>query len=57
MGEDHCEFRLEPTEVEILRLALEALDRCDEARRILAKDALVSTGWYGQKLAHPAVAI
>src|SRR5689334_5758055 len=50
-------FVLEPTEVEVLRLALEAVDRCEEARQVLATDGIVSTGRYGQKLAHPAVAI
>lgn len=38
-------------------LALEALDRCEEARSILARDGLTSRGRYGQVLAHPAVAI
>jgi P27 family predicted phage terminase small subunit len=50
-------FVLEPTEVEVLRLALGALDRCEDGRRILAAEGIVSTGRYGQKLAHPAVAI
>ncbi len=51
------DFSLEATEMELLRLALEALDRAEQARLILAEDGLISTGRYGQKLAHPAVAI
>jgi len=43
--------------MELLRLALEALDRAEQARLILAEDGLISTGRYGQKLARPAVAI
>jgi hypothetical protein len=50
-------FTLETTEVELLRLGLEALDRADQARVILANECIISTGRYGQKLAHPAVAI
>jgi P27 family predicted phage terminase small subunit len=50
-------FTLEPTEIELLRLACEALDRCEEARALLAEEGIVSAGRYGQRLAHPAVAI
>jgi|1186.fasta_scaffold05496_4 hypothetical protein len=42
------DFSLETTEVEMVRLALEALDRCEEARLILARDGLTSRGRYGQ---------
>jgi P27 family predicted phage terminase small subunit len=63
---DHCReqwqqltgaFVLEPTELELLRLGLEALDRCEQARQILARDGIVSTNRYGAKVAHPCVAI
>jgi|SRR3954451_1160761 phage terminase small subunit len=50
-------FTLEETELELLRLACETLDRAEDARLILAKEGIVSTGRYRQKLAHPAVAI
>jgi hypothetical protein len=50
-------FTLEATEVELLRLALEALDRAEQARVILAEEGLTSRGRYGQALVHPAVAI
>jgi hypothetical protein len=50
-------YALEPTELALLRLALEALDRAEQARLILADEGIVSTGRYGQKLAHPAVSI
>jgi hypothetical protein len=51
------DFELECTEMELLRLALEAVDRAEEARLILADEGIVSIGRYGQRLAHPAVAI
>ena len=50
-------FMLEPTELELLRLGLEALDRCEEARVILARDGIVTQNRFGQPIAHPAVAI
>jgi P27 family predicted phage terminase small subunit len=50
-------FTLEPTELELLRLALEAVDRCEEARQVLAAEGITSVGRYGQRLAHPACAI
>ena len=51
------DFTLETTELELLRLALEALDRCEEARAILAADGLTSRGRYGQVLPHPMIAV
>lgn len=51
------DFTLETSEAELLRLALEALDRGEQARLVLADEGIVSTGRYGQRLAHPAVAI
>jgi P27 family predicted phage terminase small subunit len=48
---------LEPTELELLRLALEALDRCEQARTILVRDGIVATNRYGALVAHPCVAI
>lgn len=50
-------FTLEDTELHLLRLACEALDRADQARLILAEEGLISTGRYGQKLSHPATGI
>src|SRR4051794_8429075 len=51
------DFTLERTELELLRLACEALDRADEARVILAQDGLTSRGRYGQVLAHPMIGV
>ena len=42
---------------ELLRLACEALDRCEEARAVLAADGLVTTDRYGQSKPHPAAAV
>lgn len=41
----------------MLRAALEAFDRAEEARVILKKEGLVSTDKYGQRKPHPAVGI
>lgn len=63
---DHCRelwqeltgsFVLDPTERELLRLALEALDRCDQSRQILAREGIVTSNRYGAVVAHPCVAI
>src|SRR5215218_8156042 len=50
-------FALEATELELLRLACEALDRCEEARVALAKDGLFTTNRANRPVAHPAVAV
>jgi P27 family predicted phage terminase small subunit len=50
-------FTLEATETELLRLGLEALDRCEQARVLLAEDGIVTRGRYGQPVAHPALAV
>lgn len=52
-----AEFELAAHELELLRLACEALDRCEEARLVLADAGLFVSGRYGQTVAHPAVAI
>lgn len=49
------DYELSPDEVEVLRLACEALDAADRARLELV-DGLVVQGRYGPR-AHPAVAI
>lgn len=50
-------FTLKATEYELLRLALEALDRAEQARVMLAEDGLTSRGRYCQVLAHPMIAV
>jgi P27 family predicted phage terminase small subunit len=50
-----AKFDLAPEHLEMLRLGLEALDRCDQARRQLAKDGLVVVGARGAPQRHPLV--
>lgn len=50
-------FALEPQHLAALRLTLEAVDRCDEARAVLKRDGIVTAGARGTLVAHPAVAI
>jgi phage terminase small subunit len=47
----------EPHALEILRLACEAIDRCAEARDAIAQDGALVTDRFGQKRAHPGIAI
>lgn len=51
------ELDREPHALETLRLACEALDRCAEARDVLAADGAILRDRFGQARAHPAVAI
>lgn len=51
------EYYLEPQKVKMLTLAAEALDRCEQARQILAADGVIVEDRYGAPKAHPAVAI
>ena len=47
----------EPHAMETLRLACEALDRCDEARRTVERDGAFLTDRFGQPKTHPAVGV
>ena len=51
------ELDREPHALETLRLACEALDRCSEAREVLAAEGVIVRDRFGQVRAHPAVAI
>jgi hypothetical protein len=51
------DYVLESHNLELLRIALEALDRCEEARKILASEGIIALDRYGAPKAHPAVAI
>ena len=52
-----AKYDLEPSERELLRTALEALDRGAEARDQIAKDGAYLTDRFGQVRAHPAVGV
>ena len=51
------DYELEPRHLELLRLALEALDAAEKARQTIASEGqIVDGGRYGKK-AHPCIAI
>lgn len=50
-------YELEDQHVALLQLALESLDRAEQARIILAAEGIVLTGARGGAVAHPAVGI
>lgn len=52
-----AEYELEPQDLELLRLACEALDRCEEARQVLAAEGSFTTDRYGGRKVHPAVGV
>ena len=51
------EFELSPAELELLRNALVALDRADEAAAIVAVEGMVVPDRYGSPKPHPAADI
>lgn len=51
------DYELEIHHRELLRLALEALDRCEEARKAIAKDGPFVPTRSGRPAAHPALAV
>ena len=50
-------YAFEAHELELFRLACEALDRVEEARVAIAEDGAYLTDRYGGKKAHPATAV
>jgi len=48
------EFELSPAELELLRSALVALDRADEAAAVIAVEGVTTTDRYGGAKMHPA---
>jgi len=51
------DFALEPHHLNLLRLACEAWDRCQQAREAIGKDGITIKDDRGNLRAHPAVAI
>jgi P27 family predicted phage terminase small subunit len=56
-GDVVAEFQFEAVDLERLRLACEALDRCEQARAIVAKEGPIIRDRFGQTRPHPAIAI
>jgi P27 family predicted phage terminase small subunit len=56
-GDVFAAFEFEPVDLERLRLACEALDRCEQARAIIDKEGPIVRDRFGQSRSHPAVAI
>jgi P27 family predicted phage terminase small subunit len=52
-----AKYALETEHLAVLRRALEASDRADEAGELLRRDGLTTTDRYGQTKPHPAVTI
>lgn len=48
-------FELSEAELEVLRCALEALDRADAAAEVVKREGVTVTDRYGTPKAHPAV--
>ncbi len=51
------QYELSDPELDVLRLALEARDRCEQARLILAEEGPIYHDRFGSPRKHPAVAI
>jgi P27 family predicted phage terminase small subunit len=50
-------YELETEHIEVLRKALEASDRADEAGDVLRQEGITTTDRYGQKRPHPATSV
>lgn len=50
-----AEFELSPAEEELLRCGLVALDRADEAAKVIAAEGVTTVDRYGSPKMHPAV--
>lgn len=51
------ELEREAHALEVVRLALEALDRCEQAGEAIAKDGAFVVDRFGQKRAHPGLSV
>jgi phage terminase small subunit len=52
-----AEFDMSPSELAVFRLALEAVDRANQARRALRDEGLWRTNRFGDLVPHPAVKV
>jgi phage terminase small subunit len=50
-------YDLEPTEVETLRMALEARDRAEQARKVLRREGVTFVDRFGTPRLHPATTL
>jgi P27 family predicted phage terminase small subunit len=50
-------YELSTAELELLKRCCEAMDRLDQARKLLDEEGLVTVDKYGQTKAHPAAVI
>jgi hypothetical protein len=51
------DYLLEDHHRELLRLALESLDRCEQARKVLAREGITYRDRFGAPRPHPCVGI
>ena len=54
---DDYELAGEPHALELLRMALEQVDRAEEARQTVAREGAYFSDRFGQPKAHPAIAV
>lgn len=56
-GEDYPGWEFSPDELELLSMAVEAVDRAEKAQELLRRDGVVIEDRFGKMKEHPAVKI